>query len=1333
MSDIAGSLPQISNTLPSSFDVQQVISNLPSAVQQLPTLSSGRGIAGLLQGNADTQIAPIQQRAEQNMTAFRNKYQQMAGYLRTLPPEVRNSLIDFDSKRVAGGNAPLTQEQTLRATQYAVTKQPQTSVAPRSLWDVPGNAVNDLKTIVGSIPKLLDPRTYLNELRQIPHIGEVYDKLRAQGLNPLEAAAQLPGIRMVPGSFLVGNLTNPGELARHPLFTALDLLPVANHFAQMSPTFLAATREAETANVAARATYDATLAKNAEAMAAGKPELLQPEPHMALTPAPRAIPTFLTKMLDADGNVVTRPIAQAIGDSRLGQAAQESFAYRDVWRQLAGRDADLGAVSRGEREARNPIEQYVADIRDLAELHMPNEADRAVFKQKVEVGDYTNLSGNDLELLGKLRDRQERFQQYLHDAYGINFKVDGEWISRQQAEPVINARNRAATAQRISVHRDELINPSGNVDPQSWRDSLSMAANNVDRRLRKHEIDSVLRVGDAYGYDMTAARKAMTRADQLRNHNYTAVIDAANAAFDGGVVNNRVGPIQIIDELKRGSSRPDEQVAVLTRAIADGNTKRITETLNNILNRKNELPALVNNPDLVDSIRSYRDRVTWDNKYGDLYDRKAAERLTRKAERLMDKTVPGRFVPLVQQRTASRTLEMIPTANLSEAEVADLTQAIVESNWKAADRIRGLDDGRYANVDNPPKTTLDLYRGVEREVAQTWRQMRANGADPTFVHKVSRSRGSTVAQPRIGPVPNVISQGLPRFFDMSPGVHDWAVAFTHQGMEVLQRQATQNFIQWVMDNYGRKQADLIDEYAATARNPGALDFNQQLRDTVGQHWEVFNPDKKGYSWGGVTFNKYADQQIWLPKALAKNLDRLIPSASPLRAVFDGTTDTFRTAVVGLSPKTHINNVLGGLLMVVGQTDPTVFKYWRQARDLINSPENIADPALRAGLGSFKREFLDSNLARSHAKLSYDFGSNVNSIYDTFLKARDKAAASGAKEFMGKVIDKSLSLNGVADDQYRAMAYLYGYDKAITKGMSEEGARIAGQELLRKSMMDWTSLTPIERQVYKSIFPFYGFMRHAMQYVANYPIDHPLRAATMASFAQAEQEDNNGLPLNMLGFLPIGSPNSKGGQNFIQIGAINPFNDVANLFTVAGFLRSTNPIMSSAFESVGLTQGSADLYPTLRFDPESGRLDAVRPSFLGSLAENTIPQTRLLSSFLGINADFNRQLQKDPAAAVRSLLSAAGAPMNFRHLNVPQQYFKTEVNRLSTLQSVKNQALLSGDWREAIQYPELRALLDQIQSGQMDVSKFTPPVATDLQQQARQLTGVASNSQYTGGI
>ena len=1332
MSDVSG-IPQISSSLPSSFDVQQVISSLPTVVQNLPTLSAGRGIAGLLQGNSDTQIAPLQQRAAQNMTAFRNKYQQMAGYLRTLPPEVRNSLINYDSQRVAAGNAPLSQEQTLRATQYAVTKQPQTSVAPRSLWDVPGNAINDLKTIVGSIPRLLDPRTYLNELREIPHIGEVYSKLRGQGLNPLEAAAQLPGVRMVPGSFLVGNLTNPGELARHPLFTALDLLPVASHFAGMSPTFAAAGREAEAANTAARATYDATLAKNAEVMAAGKPELLQPEPHMALTPAPRALPTVLTKMLDADGNVVTRPIVQAVKDSRFGQAAQESFGFRDVWRQLAGRDADLGAVSRGEREARNPVEQYVADIRDLAEQYMPNETDRAAFKQKVEVGDYTNLSGNDLELLGKLRDRQERFQQYLHDSQGINLKVDGEWLPRQQAEPVINARNRADTAQRISVHRDEYINPSGNLDIKSLRDSLDMATNNVDRRLRKHEIDSVLRVGDAYGYDMTAARKAMTRVDQLRNHNYATVIEAANAAFDGGVVNNRVGPLQIIDELKRGSSRPDEQIAVLVRAIADGNTKRITETLDNITKRKTELPALANNPDLVASIKSYRDRIAWDNKYGDLYTSKQAERLTKKAERMLDKTVPGRFVPLVQQRTAARALEMIPTAHLSEAEVAELSQAIIESNWKAADRIRGLDDARYLNGGKPPTTTLDLYRGAEREVAQTWRQMRAAGDDPTFVHKVSRSRGSTVAQPRIGPVPNVISQGLPRYFDMSPGVHDWAVAFTHQGMEVLQRQATQNFIQWVMDNYGRKQADLIDEYASASRNPGALDFNQQLRDSLGQHWEVFNPEKKGYSWGGVTLNKFNGEQVWIPKALAKNLDRLIPTSSPLRAVFDGTTDTFRTAVVGLSPKTHINNILGGLLMVVGQTDPTVFKYWRQARELINAPESITDPALRASVGSFKREFLDSNLARSHAKLSYDFGSNVNTIYDTFLKARDKAAASGAKEFLGKAIDKSLTLNGIADDQYRVMAYLYGYDKAVAKGLSEEGARIAGQELLRKSMMDWTSLTPIERQIYKSIFPFYGFMRHSMQYVANFPIDHPLRAATMASFAQAEQEDNNGLPLNMLGFLPIGSPNSKGGQNFIQIGAMNPFNDVANLFTVAGFLRSTNPIMSSAFESVGLTQGSADLYPTLRFDPDSGRLDAVHASFLGSLAENTIPQTRLLSSFLGINSDFNRQLQKDPAAAVRSLLSAAGAPMNFRHLNVPQQYFKTEINRLSTLQAVKNQALLSGDWREAIQYPELRNLLQQIQSGQLDVSKFTPPVATTLQQQAHQLAGVTSNSQDTGGI
>ena len=58
-------------------------------------------------------------------------------------------------------------------------------------------------------------------------------------MNPLEAILKAPGVRMIPLTYVAGNLVaGPRgwrELASHPLMTALDVLPVADEFAA-SPT-----------------------------------------------------------------------------------------------------------------------------------------------------------------------------------------------------------------------------------------------------------------------------------------------------------------------------------------------------------------------------------------------------------------------------------------------------------------------------------------------------------------------------------------------------------------------------------------------------------------------------------------------------------------------------------------------------------------------------------------------------------------------------------------------------------------------------------------------------------------------------------------------------------------------------------------------------------------------------------------------------------------------------------------------------------------------------------------------------------------------------------------
>jgi hypothetical protein len=191
------------------------------------------------------------------------------------------------------------------------------------------------------------------------------------------------------------------------------------------------------------------------------------------------------------------------------------------------------------------------------------------------------------------------------------------------------------------------------------------------------------------------------------------------------------------------------------------------------------------------------------------------------------------------------------------------------------------------------------------------------------------------------------------------------------------------------------------------------------------------------------------------------------------------------------------------------------------------------------------------------------------------------------------------------------------------------------------------------------------------------------------------EDMEGLPKRFLSSLFFGEQDEQGKQNAFNLAPLNPFGDVANMMTISGFLGATNPAISTAFQMVGLDQGTAELYPSLRYDPETGRLAAKAGNPLLALLDNTIPQSGLVTAMLGMNSQFNEQLRRDPAAANRFLLSSLTLPIVWREYSIPQEQFKAEVARHESAEKVKNEALKTGNWGEALRYPSLHAYLQTL--------------------------------------
>lgn len=1277
---------------------------LPSAVAPvLPDFA-----ANIITGGP--QIQPVIPQLPSYQSALANKYgdPQFQQFFTTLPQELQNSLIQFDAKRVSVGSAPVSMQDTVSIANAAAQQQVPKEGTGHSLWNIPGNFLSDLKAVVGSVPRLFDPRTWLHELAAIPSIGDSIFKAQENGANILQAVAQAPGVRMLPGAFLAGNITSPEVLAQHPLFTALDLIPTASHLAEGSSVVRAARAAEEAANL-----KSAAFSTSAdEAKAIGAVERERAARNSAMIEAQNAIPKnaigiALASKLDEAGNVVRSPLGETmdslLGQTRAGRAIKETFGYRDAWTYVSNQEARNNAIRNGLVEPQTPFEEFTREAQKLAEDSKMPEAERIDFTRRMELGEISTMTADELALKQKYDDLVTKFAVASGEDRLMQF--DGEWYPTRQAQQLHERRLVADHKARVTTLRDEMLIPSKQFTPDMFRSATEEAFKAGTSDRIKSELDAVRHAMDAYGYEVKPIRDAMNIAVRGKSGAYYAVSDAINNVLDAAHAPGAIPPIprwtlpDMLAELRRTGNNP--QAKALEYALQDKNPTRITKALNNLRNQKMSRPSIINDPVFLESVRSYRTRIGWENRRGVEFTAGQVAKSEREAVNLQRAMYPAKYAPrILHEAQGELSNQLFAKFGATPDQVGEIAQHVLDTNWAAADRALGSAEG----------TVSRLYGNIKSDVAKTWMDMRADKTiDPSYVHHVSRARASQVVSPRLSPIPNEITQWMERSLDMTPTVNDWAVSITHQGMEMLQRTATENMIHYVMQKYGIRQGDLQETYLPYVNTERSLNVHQQMRDIVGTRYARFNPDTARGNWGGVNLDQYRQEVVFIPQSLQSALDRLNRPKSNLAQVMDPVTKTFRIAVVGLSPRTQLYNILGGATMITGQAGLGVWKYMSQAREAMRNPEILNNEVMRAEMGSMTREFLDSDITKANAVTSYLFGRSARRLAE---QADAAGLFSQSKSFLNGVAEKSFALNGYFDDLYRTMAYLYGYDKSITRGMAEETAKLAGEQLMRKSMMDWVSLSPVERDILKSIFPFYGFMRHAIGYVLRYPFDHPLRAAVLGAFGHAELNDLGGLPLSHLAMVPVpgSEKNADGTRQYLSLGAVNPFGDVANMMTVAGFVGALNPVISTMLESVGVaSNGTAELYPTMRYDPDTGRLNAVHPNLLEAFAQNTIPQTAILTAALGINRDFNERMVRDPQGALRTLLSSAGMPPLPRDININQEFFKAELNRLQSVASVRNTALKSGDWGDASQYPSLAAVLAQLESSSPDqLQKYTAP-------------------------
>jgi hypothetical protein len=247
------------------------------------------------------------------------------------------------------------------------------------------------------------------------------------------------------------------------------------------------------------------------------------------------------------------------------------------------------------------------------------------------------------------------------------------------------------------------------------------------------------------------------------------------------------------------------------------------------------------------------------------------------------------------------------------------------------------------------------------------------------------------------------------------------------------------------------------------------------------------------------------------------------------------TSPWRTFLLTLSPRWYVNNIIGASVLATseGVRLQDWVKAWDSYRRGFNDVPGVTDAAIVSDIGS------QSLIKRSRG---------VQGLKEAKAEGGVGSAASELAKRMRRA-------NEVVDEFARAAVY----HTNVRRGTSPETAL---QRALT-AMVDYQDLTPFERQIVKSVVPFYSWSKGILKLVAKYPIDHPIGAAVAMNFGRLNEEwaAEAGLPSGYSGLTKVP------GLGTVNLRSWQPFQDSAQLTTPEGIGSAVNPFVEAMVRDV----------------------------------------------------------------------------------------------------------------------------------------------------------------------
>lgn len=465
----------------------------------------------------------------------------------------------------------------------------------------------------------------------------------------------------------------------------------------------------------------------------------------------------------------------------------------------------------------------------------------------------------------------------------------------------------------------------------------------------------------------------------------------------------------------------------------------------------------------------------------------------------------------------------------------DRYAAVMPARWRAIGAnarraVRGLlDEAEDFHKAGDPDTAAMLVSMAE-DVPTTLQQMIDAGLDPAHL---TGGKAPTRAQGTGG-------GGLPvRSLRASSRLSEGLRPTSLQGVTQLQINQMSNFItnnaaKWVADNMAvpasRVIGDVLDQWAADHpfdRVMPADDLRAALRDAG---WEI--PTAAEGPIGPAT--------PVIPKSVADQLAReAVPNNLAWRYL-NGTNKVFKIAVLPLSPRWLVGNVVGNAFMAMFHAGMSPLRLARTIDEIAELSGGWRNLYRQGGLPDFVPDELASHgLTYNEHQLRWggDDLRNVD-IGDT-PTARQRAA-----DRAGRIIAGSYNINEFVDNIGRSAVYLdklrrLDPDKVSAAGLTQTEA---ATKAALQAMGDFTRMTPLERRWVRQVYPFYAWMRHQTAAALRLPLESPTRAAFLLHLTNMMTDPE--LAPDVLE--QLGSRIPLGGDRYLNIGGLSPFGDLRNL-------------------------------------------------------------------------------------------------------------------------------------------------------------------------------------------